>query len=271
MTDTQRSGWGTTMAGGSGVLVGRDNQYTYILTASHVVDPGTDIDVFLYWRNGQVVPARQSRKSVVHRTSHGDVAIVKMQTTAPMTGFLPICPRNLAPTGLGDSDLSSSFRTPILSVGCDHGDPPYCWTAWAIGKSYQPCGRRNHPYITTSYPPVSGRSGGPLVSTLGYVVGVCSSTSGTTGSFSSLPEIWRVCDAAGLSWLYDCQTVPSVPQFSPPVQPIQPVPEQYVPGINRGLPNPYRTPENGFGPHNFIQPQAPSCPCPGGICPRGAY
>ncbi len=217
-------GYGTrgSVSTGTGTLVGLDNTSIWILTASHVVHKGVK-EVHVFWYDGRFSTKNPTPKKVVAQHVSGDVALVRLFTTDKMPGYIPICPVGKEPKGWGfggtafgaDSMRYGFSRILCLSVGCDHGRNPSVNTFWVLGQTYKRTNYSTDYFTVTSREPAPGRSGGPLVSGDGYLVGVCVAGGGGEGVFATLKSIRRLCDVAGVSSLYGGKMRAVIPSRKP--------------------------------------------------------
>ena len=180
-----RRGW----TSGTGVIVGTEPGYFWVLTASHCVSDGGPVAVHLIWRDGKSHPGKSwAPKQLVARIRSDDVALLKIKRDGPVPGALPIRPDLFEPPA------------PVLSLGCDNAEYPWMWEGNIIGTQADSW--------VTDVQPWHGRSGGPLIDQQGYVVGICSAYSGNRGVFCHLKHLHRACDMAGVSWLYGAERQP---------------------------------------------------------------
>ncbi len=178
---------------GSGVVVGKERNWVWILTVSHVVDNRGALQVTYFWWDGKYHQSWNAKKSIASIDRTGDVALIRVQRLGQSPPARPICPV---------SQRMNSNRLPVLSVGCDGGGNPDCWTAWSSGHGFRHTNYSSSVFTIVGREPIGGRSGGPLFDTRGYVIGVCVASGGGEGMFATLNNIHRVCDKANASWLY---------------------------------------------------------------------
>jgi S1-C subfamily serine protease len=181
---------------GSGAVVGQRGEFVYILTAQHLV-MGTkrvEIEVFTKESYPRAKKKYPSAEIVAAMPGIGDIALVRLRTTDDMPGYLKVCPTGKAPSGA---------RIPALTVGCDSGKPPIAMVAKGVEKKVGQRGPGDEKgafwQVEAKYS--GGHSGGPLVDTNGYLLGVCSGTNREKTYFTHLDEIHRFLIGHGFRWL----------------------------------------------------------------------
>ena len=183
-------------AEGSGVVVGRKGSFVYVLTAHHVVDRGDDLAVATF-AAGSGRPHQVYRDvRVVARAGDGrDLALLRVVTDDPLPGKLALCPARRLPDGKGPF--------PALSVGCARGEAPTCRADRVTGRKRVRRGPGATPSLMWEVDgaQAEGRSGGPLVDNRGYILGVCSGTSGKRSYFCHADEVRAFLKANGFGWL----------------------------------------------------------------------
>lgn len=179
---TDRAPWHCAV--GSGILLGRDSESVWVLTACHVVTPGQDLTVE-YFRaaDGQGVPLR-GPVEVVGRDHAADLALLQVRTTQTVPAPLRLCPPGFGPGG----------DEPALYVGCVAGGEPTSTVARLHGMVTQ----HRAPFWLVNPEPRQGQSGGPLVTRDGFLIGVCSAGGGGLGLFGSLERIRALCGRVGV-------------------------------------------------------------------------
>src|SRR5262249_3931421 len=143
----------TTGVDGSGVLVGRNGPFVYILTANHVTDRAERIEVSVFTAESYPRPDRVYKSAeVVAPSSDGDLAVIRLTTRDPMPAFLRIRPPGQAPDG-------KDF--PALSVGCSAGAAPTAAAETVKGKRSirKPGEEQAGAYWEMGAAPARGRSG----------------------------------------------------------------------------------------------------------------
>jgi hypothetical protein len=150
ITLTYEHGWGQ----GSGVCVGFDGQYSYILTCAHVLDgadkaTGTKLEFFT--KQTYPNPCRAYTGRFEFRLDRpNDLALIKVATAVPAQ--IKICPESFSPP----------MNTAVLAVGCGKGAPPVAQVGKLVG--YDPT--RDFVHDRGS---IGGRSGGAILSAQGLI------------------------------------------------------------------------------------------------------
>lgn len=146
------------ISSGSGVVVETERDGFYVVTAPHVIDGGTEIKVETFTQGGPRPTAsfKNVRPLVADQTS--EFALLYVEGRFPLSA-IPLCPTRKFPKD----------GAKVLSIGCDGGDPPTCHVNLLVGH--------NQVHWATSENAAKGRSGGPLITQDGYVIGACCCTS----------------------------------------------------------------------------------------------
>jgi hypothetical protein len=105
-----------------------------------------------------------------------------------------LCPARLVPAG-------KDFEA--LTVGCSEGEAPTCLVDVVAGKRFVRRGAaaKPVPLWEVDRRHLGGRSGGPLVSKAGHLLGVCSGTSKEKTYFCHTEEIRAFLKESGLDSL----------------------------------------------------------------------
>jgi hypothetical protein len=181
---------------GTGAVVGRSGPHVYILTAAHVVDGAEKVEIHTYsaasppeekgvYKSGEVVARTRDAR---------DLALLRLATRDEMPGRLRVCPPRKVPAERGFA---------ALSVGCSDGKPPSCREEAVAGKKLirRPGDKEAVLTWEVKERPAVGRSGGPLVDTRGYLLGVCSGASGREGYYGHTDVIHGFLKENGFRWL----------------------------------------------------------------------
>ena len=189
----------TNLAGksdGSGVIVGKQGSFVYILTAYHVVKGAEEleIEVFTEKSHPKAEAVYRSARVIAKSSALKDLALLRVVTEDPMPAILPLSPVAQVPKGAG-------FAT--LGTGCSQGGPPTEIVHNVLGrKKVSHKGGGETAYFWECAGTISqGRSGGPLIDKRGYVVGICSGTNGGKGYFSHAEEIHHFLKQNVFEWL----------------------------------------------------------------------
>ncbi len=164
---------------GSGVVVKRDDEYVYVLTAAHVVDKADKVEVQTFSADPNPKAAKTYDAAVVlERSKELDLAVVRIATHDKVPGVLPLCVK--APD---DKEFAA------LTVGCD-GKTPTCLAETVKGRKLV---KRPGEDAVVSWEVAAaqakGRSGGPLVDKNGRVLGIASGIGDGKGYYVHTEEI----------------------------------------------------------------------------------
>lgn len=188
---------------GTAVVVGRDDKFVYLLTADHLVRSAGEFDLDRYTLTSYPVPddARSLKgvpTAVVASSKDADVALIRVAA-----GKHPWPHVKLAPPG----DRPKKFPFPAVSVGCSNGAAPTCQaekvTAKRFGRGDKP-GEEIAAFVwEAERPQAVGRSGGPLVSAGGKVIGLARSRSDARGYYTHADDLLAVLKEKGFEWLWE--------------------------------------------------------------------
>ncbi len=170
---------------GSGVVIAKSKNLSYVLTAQHIVSTAKKVEVKV--AGGKTFPAE-----VLASSAEGDLAVLRLNTVPGVPA-----PLKLAAAGAKPKTVSS--------VGWEKGDAPTAVDETLKEKTKV---RLKRPGETISVAcweverkPAPGRSGGPLVDERGLVLGVASGHDGTTGYFIHVDEVHTFLRQNGLQFL----------------------------------------------------------------------
>lgn len=188
---------------GTAVVVNSDKGSVYLLTAAHVVPPGGDkgdlVKVDFYSPKTFPKVDESVGGFVRVRNAEKDLAVIQVPIKNPETrGVLRICPKNKLPK-------TEKLRFPVLTVGCDGPNrTPRLLIDLVIDKKIPVKPNRAKVLCwETEGKPVQGRSGGPLIDTRGYLMGVCSGSENQRGYYAYISEIYKAVSATGFGWLIE--------------------------------------------------------------------
>jgi S1-C subfamily serine protease len=188
-----------TKSQGSGVIVGRDNVFVYVLTAHHVVKGANQLQISTFSEKSypKIDKVIDGARVKAKFDDIRDLALVRMANDKTLE-VLPICPASEIPKKEG-------FQA--LATGCSQGDPPTCQLKKVSGKKriVLKAGDKDDAFFWEWLAEVPhGRSGGPLVDKRGYVIGICSvTTKDGKGYYCHPAEIHRLLDGSGFDWLVE--------------------------------------------------------------------
>lgn len=176
---------------GSGVVVLYEAGIAYILTAAHCVPPtipnGDTVDVFFFSADALPKPKERIEGATVReRMANEDLAIISVpMATAPAMLPLPSSYKL-------DAEPRGPF--PVMTVGCETNGAPGVVIDRVLGRRIikKPDSTKGM-YWETEKRSQIGRSGGPMVSKDGYVIGICSGTQGNKGYFTHARDmLWAL-------------------------------------------------------------------------------
>ncbi|MGF1579491.1 MAG: serine protease [Gemmataceae bacterium] len=192
---------------GTGVIVGRKARqrgdktiyYAYILTASHLVEGGSKIEIETFTAESYPEAAKRYPyllSRVVGRTpaTRSDLAIIKLIAPNKPADPIRIYPKRGEKKGFAG-----------LSLGCEGGKAPTCQLIDVKGKKFvKKQGQVGGGYFWQSKQvPLKGRSGGPLIDRKGFLRGICSISGGGSGYYAHVDEIHRLIRDNDLTWLVE--------------------------------------------------------------------
>jgi S1-C subfamily serine protease len=165
---------------GSGVIVGRQGAFVYVLTARHVVAGADRLEVAMFSPASHPKPAAVVKEAeVVARAKTTDLALVRFPWRREIEP-LPIAPLSHAPEG-------KAFAA--LSVGCEAGQAPQLRAERVVDRKRV---RKSDDDVGLAWElekeGVAGRSGGPLLSPQGLVIGIASGNGDGKGYFTHISE-----------------------------------------------------------------------------------
>jgi S1-C subfamily serine protease len=180
---------------GSGVIVGSEGAFVYVLTAAHVVARAEGLKVQTFTAASYPEPAHvyEGGRVVARAAGLDDLALVRVAMRDRPPGTVRVCPPRLLP---------AEKSQPILTVGCDEGAAPTCVTDTATKKRVRR-GEDTGVLWELGHKPESGRSGGPVVDRQGYLVGIGSGANNDRGYACTAEAIQAFLKANGYRTLYE--------------------------------------------------------------------
>lgn len=213
---------------GSGTIVYYDPKdgYAYIQSCGHLWQRGKaspeealsknmQCEVQTWYQNDQKLSTSKKYRAQVlwyYNIRGIDSSLLRFKPDW-VPNYFPIAPANYL-ISKGDH---------LHSVGCDGGREIAHYDVEVVGE--RAVGRDNYDLITQNNSPRPGRSGGGLLSTDGYYVGICWGTSDVSGNgiglFTPLKTIREMNEKNGYGWINNvnsnsaAQMIPIVDQNNP--------------------------------------------------------
>jgi hypothetical protein len=220
-------------ATGSGTLIYYDRKHNigYIVSCGHLWDGDLDADerkkpkaeVITWYHNDKKLkkPKRYKAKVLCHSNQDGfDISVLTFKPDWIPEIYYPIAPKNHRIYGWAHS------------VGCDGGNEVAHYSVHIMGI-------RDGDLITQYNSPRPGRSGGGLMDSKGYFIGICWGTSNYEGTglgyFTPLKAIHKYLQNQGFEFLLN-KPLPIDPRRIPILDQKEPrknYPPDYIPMPNR--------------------------------------
>ncbi len=183
---------------GSGVLIGRKDKSSYILTAAHFLERGDRLEIATFTVNSYPEAEKVYSKAdlVANTKDTRDLALIRLTADNLPRRSLSLCPLELLPK---DKEFNA------LSVGCGAGIAPICLIEKVKGAREIRRSTKMRPALfwEAENEQTSGRSGGPLIDRRGRIIGVASGTSDGKGYYTHADEIHRWLKATDFDFLLE--------------------------------------------------------------------
>ncbi len=183
---------------GTAVVVGREKNFLYLLTADHATDgPDTTVLFFEFFaENDRTKPSFIIRgaKAVV-RKPVADFALLQVAVDLKQD----VAVLQLAPP----EPKMKRYPFEAFSIGCSLTDTPTGLKETILGKRLAV--RKEDAvafFWQAEKSQARGRSGGPLLNTAGQIIGICAANSLEKGYYVHLSEIHASLKAEGYDWLW---------------------------------------------------------------------
>jgi S1-C subfamily serine protease len=189
---------------GTAIAVGKKGPVVYFLTAAHLVPPKAipgresedirNVEMYLYKSTNPDRVSSEAVAKVMARMPNEDLAVLAVE----LPNFpppVPVCPKN-----------KRDFRLPmtVMTVGSIQDGPPEIKMDTVRTKKLlnKPDGTEAL-YWEADVPQHTGRSGGPMIGSNGFVLGIASGTWHQKGYYTYISEIYRSLADNGFGWLVD--------------------------------------------------------------------
>ncbi|MGL6074938.1 MAG: S1 family peptidase [Fimbriiglobus sp.] len=179
----------------TGVIVAERGASLYILTANHAV-PRTETRIFQFFN--QATYPKVSEEVILNdpviRSPEADFALIKLAVPKGEFKTAKLATPKTRP---------NRFPAPGVAIGCPGGSAPLVRSDTILGKRFMVRPEGNAYFWETAVAPEGGMSGGPLFTTKGELLGVCTAVSGGSGFFTHTDEILASLKRNGYAWIYE--------------------------------------------------------------------
>ncbi|MCE9561030.1 MAG: serine protease [Planctomycetes bacterium] len=168
-------------AEGTGVVIGVQDGFAYVLTAAHVAPSDLVTLKFTSRANYPKAAWFGDGAKVIGCWPDPDFALIKFPVGKRVVPIIPLAPA---------WDRPKAFPAAVLSVGVGSGPASTVWSDVILGKEFvRREGKGPAFFWRTKVAPEPGRSGGPLLDGKGRVIGITVAFRGDVGYYSHHDEI----------------------------------------------------------------------------------
>jgi S1-C subfamily serine protease len=173
---------------GSGVLIGRDGDLSYALTAAHIVEGRDSANVALLTEPLGIKPLAAK---VLKRTSIAGADLALLWIRDPQGRLLK---REIV---LAEKGRTPPF--PAFSIGLPVADKGKIRAERTIAAPNVTKEKETARFWKCAEIPAEGRSGGPLVEGSGKLIGICSGGDDKAGYYTHIEEILDFVNSSGIA------------------------------------------------------------------------